>query len=42
MKGKLTQALAEEWAAVADSEKAGKEGFEVVVSKNDCDPYEIV
>ncbi|KAF8247716.1 NGG1p interacting factor 3, partial [Wilcoxina mikolae CBS 423.85] len=42
MKPKLSDVLAEEWKKVAESESEGKQGFEVVVSKNDRDPYDIV
>jgi hypothetical protein len=42
MKPKLTEVLAEEWAKVTAAEAEGKEGFEIVVSKEDRDPYEIV
>ncbi|KAF8461108.1 GTP cyclohydrolase 1 type 2/Nif3 [Kalaharituber pfeilii] len=42
MKPKLQEVLAAEWAHVADAEREGAEGFEVVVSKADKDPYEIV
>lgn len=42
MKPKLSDVLAEEWKKVAGSESEGKHGFEVVVSKNDRDPYVIV
>jgi len=42
MKQKLSDALAQEWQQVAEAEKGGKEGFEVVVSTKDSDPYEIV
>lgn len=42
MKGKLQDALAEEWAKVESSEKGTVEGFEVRVSWADKDPYEIM
>lgn len=42
MKGKLQDALAEEWAKVESSERGAVEGFEVVVSQADKDPYEIM
>lgn len=42
MKPKLTDVLANEWKQVADEERDGKEGFEVVVSETDRDPYKIV
>lgn len=42
MKQKLGDALAREWEQVAEAEREGKEGFEVVVSKKDSDPYNIV
>lgn len=42
MKPKLSEVLAEEWAKVTKDEAAGKEGIEVVVSRNDRDPYQIV
>ncbi|KAF8539460.1 GTP cyclohydrolase 1 type 2/Nif3 [Trichophaea hybrida] len=42
MKPKLSDVLAEEWKKVTESESEGKQGFEVVVSKNDRDPYDIV
>lgn len=42
MKPKLQKVLAEEWARVTEEERNGKEGFEVVVSSADRDPYGIV
>jgi hypothetical protein len=42
MKPKLTDVLMEEWKKVAETETEEKEGFEVVVSKNDRDPYDII
>lgn len=42
MKPKLQEVLAEEWARVMEAEREGKEGFEVIVSSADRDPYEIV
>lgn len=42
MQGKLQDALAEEWAKVESSEKGTAEGFEVMVSQADRDPYEIM
>jgi hypothetical protein len=42
MQPKLGEVLAEEWEKVADNEREGKDGFEVVVSKKDREPYEIV
>ena len=42
MKDKLNEVLAEEWKSVEAGETEGKEGFEVVVSKTDSDPYEII
>lgn len=42
MKPRLQEVLAEEWARVAEEEREGKAGFEVVVSTEDKDPYEIV
>ncbi|KAI5794914.1 GTP cyclohydrolase 1 type 2/Nif3 [Pyronema domesticum] len=42
MKPKLADVLMEEWKKVAETETEGKEGFEVVVSKNDRDPYDII
>jgi hypothetical protein len=42
MKPRLSDVLAEEWKKVAGNEAEGKAGFEVVVSKSDRDPYEIV
>lgn len=42
MKGKLQEALGEEWAKVESSERGAAEGFEVVVSQADRDPYEIM
>ncbi|TGZ83723.1 NGG1p interacting factor 3 [Ascodesmis nigricans] len=42
MKGKLQKVLDEEWENVKEEEKEGKDGFEVVVSKEDADPYVIV
>ncbi|KAL0636074.1 hypothetical protein Q9L58_004980 [Maublancomyces gigas] len=42
MQVKLQDALAEEWAKVESSEKGTAEGFEVMVSQADRDPYEIM
>jgi len=42
MQPKLSEVLAEEWEKVVDNEREGKDGFEVVVSKKDREPYEIV
>jgi len=42
MKQKLSDALTQEWKQVAEADREGKEGFQVVVSKMDSDPYEIV
>lgn len=42
MKPKLQEALKDEWAKVEAAQKEAVEGFEVVVSKVDCDPYLIL
>ena len=42
MQPRLQEVLADEWSRVSDLEREGKEGFEVVVSTADKDPYEIV
>jgi hypothetical protein len=42
MREKLSEVLAEEWKKVAENEKDGKIGFEVVVSEADRDPFDIV
>lgn len=42
MQPKLSEVLADEWAHVAESERERKQGFEVVVSTKDRDPYQIV
>jgi hypothetical protein len=42
MKPKLAEVLAEEWGKVSAAEAEGKEGFEILVSKEDKDPYEII
>lgn len=42
MKGELQKALTGEWESVYKGERDGAEGFEVVVSRADKDPYEIV
>lgn len=42
MKGELQKALTGEWESVYKGEKDGAEGFEVVVSQADKDPYEII
>lgn len=42
MQPRLQEVLAEEWSRVAEAEREGKDGFEVVVSTADRDPYEIV
>lgn len=42
MKKKLQESLDEEWKNVSEEERQGKNGWEVVVSKEDADPYVIV
>ena len=42
MRQELQKVLAEEWARVTGAEREGKEGFEVIVSAVDRDPFEIV
>jgi len=42
MQPRLQEVLADEWSRVAEAEREGKDGFEVVVSTADKDPYEIV
>jgi len=42
MQPRLQEVLADEWLRVAEAEREGKDGFEVVVSTADKDPYEIV
>lgn len=42
MQPKLSEVLADEWACVPEDLREGKQGFEVVVSAVDKDPFEIV
>lgn len=42
MRPRLQEILAEEWGKVTEAEKEGKQGFDVIVSTADKDPYEIV
>ncbi|KAF8424045.1 GTP cyclohydrolase 1 type 2/Nif3 [Tirmania nivea] len=42
MQPRLQEVLADEWSRVVEAEREGKDGFEVVVSTADKDPYEIV
>lgn len=42
MQPRLQQVLTDEWSHVEEAEREGKDGFDVVISTVDEDPYEIV